>query len=64
MPNITLTKNQWARISEILGNGGLLVLGSAAIPFLLDKSDLLGAIRGLSLAIGLWYASVVSARKY
>lgn len=62
--NIVLTKNQWKKVSELTGNGGLLMFGSTVIPLLLDKSDSLGAIRGLSIAIGLWYASIVTSRKY
>lgn len=61
---IHLTKSQWARVSELSGNGGLLVLGSIVIPFLLGEPDLPGVIRGLVIALFLWYISLYTARKY
>lgn len=64
MKNIKLTKNQWERLSEILGNLGLLVLGAVVIPYFFDKADILGAIRGLYITGVLWYLSLIAARKY
>lgn len=61
---IILTKNQWERISEIFGNGGLLVFGSVVIPFFLDKVDIPKVIWGMAVSIYLWYISIKTARKY
>lgn len=61
---LTFTKNQWKRISEISGNGGILVFGSVVIPFFLDKIDLSRAIWGMFISTYLWYISLKVARKY
>lgn len=61
---IILTKNQWERFSEILGNLGIVVFGSTLIPLLFDQKELLGDIRGLYIAAVLWYVSISTARKY
>lgn len=64
MPEIILTKNQWARISEILGNFGILTFGTAVIPTILDKFNILLAILGIVITALFWYASIMAARRY
>lgn len=61
---IVLTENQWQRISELLGNLGLLTLASLVIPYITDKPNSLNVVAGLVMTTGLWYASIVTARKY
>jgi len=63
--NITLTKNQWKRISEISGNLGIVVFGATLIPILFtNDKHLLGDVRGLYITVILWYLSIWLARKY
>lgn len=64
MPKIVLTKNQWARISEILGNFGLLTIGIIVVPAILEKSSILLAILGVVMTALFWYASIATAKKY
>ena len=64
MLKITLTKNQWSRLSEILGNFGLLTIASVVIPALQGESNILLVILGVVAAILFWYASLITARKY
>ncbi len=61
---ISFTKNQWQRISELLGGGGMLALGSIAIPALFDNFNLWMITLGLVVAILLIYLSIFSARRY
>lgn len=61
---IKFTKSQWSRLSEIAGNLGLLSIASLVIPYLLDKLNFTNVILGIALAVGMWYASLVSARRY
>ena len=61
---IVLTENQWKRISELSGSGGLLMFGSTVIPLILDKSNLIGAFWGIVVSVFLWYISIQSAKKY
>lgn len=64
MIEITLTKNQWARISEILGNFGLLTVGSIVIPAFQEKSSIILVVLGIVVAGMFWYTSIISAKKY
>ena len=64
MLKIVLTKHQWQRASEILGNLGLLSLASVVIPFLLERFNLWIVIFGLVFSGITCYASIVLARKY
>ncbi|HCB23151.1 hypothetical protein A3B42_04425 [Candidatus Daviesbacteria bacterium RIFCSPLOWO2_01_FULL_38_10] len=61
---ITLTKSQWARISEILGNGGLLGFGSIVIPAVFDIFNWMMIVLGLLAGSTLIYLSILSARRY
>lgn len=63
-PNIVLTENQWKRISDLLANLGLLMLGSIVIPFFSDFENLIGALWGILITVFLWYLSVYTAKKY
>ena len=56
-------KKQYARISEILGNMGVLSFASIVIPFLLDGSSIQSVIWGVTIALVLWYYSLDFARK-
>lgn len=61
---ITLTEAQWQRISEILGNFGILTFGTAVVPAILDKFNIFLAILGIVVTVLFWYASIIAARKY
>lgn len=61
---ISLTESQWERISEILGNLGLLVLASLVLPFILGNSDASKLIWGIVVTGVFWYISIVLAMKY
>lgn len=50
-PNIVLTENQWKRISDLLANLGLLMLGSIVIPFFSDFENLIGALWGILITV-------------
>ncbi len=60
---ISLTKKQYERISEILGNLGLVSLTSIVIPYWLGNLNISLVISGLVLTFISWYTSVVFARK-
>jgi hypothetical protein len=64
MIRIKFTKNQWERVSEISGNGGLLSMGSIILPFILDKPNPFGVLMGMVITSCLWYISLQAARKY
>lgn len=64
MPRIILTENQWKRISEITSNLGLLLIGSIAIPALLDKPNPIHVALGLLAAFMCWLISLFAAKKY
>lgn len=61
---IKFTKSQWERFSEIVGNIGLVSFASIFVPYLLDKPNSLIMISGLLISAGMWYISLVFARKY
>ncbi len=48
---IKFTKSQWQRISELLGNIGILSISSVIIPALFDKQNYQDVILGLVIAI-------------
>ena len=60
---LVLTKSQWARISELLGNLGLLTIATIVLPYILDKPNSLQAVKGVAITIGFWYISLIAARK-
>lgn len=64
MLTIKLTKNQWARISEVFGNLGLVSVASIVLPSLMDKQNFLNTLLGLFSMIIFWYISLVTARGY
>lgn len=64
MLKVVLTKHQWQRFSELLGNLGLLTLASVVIPYLLNEFNLVIALFGLVISFLAWYASIVLAKKY
>ena len=64
MFKIILTKHQWQRFSEILGNLGLLTFASSVIPNLINELDLALAASGLLISFYFWYISLVAARRY
>ena len=61
---LDLSKTQWARVSDILGNLGLITLTSAVIPALLEQFNILLAILGVVITSLFWYASIIVARRY
>lgn len=63
MPKITLTKKQWERLSEILGNLGLVFFASVVLPYILEQPKLPNVISGLVLAVGCWIASILLSNK-
>ncbi len=60
---VKLTKKQWERVSEILGNLGILAFASVGFPFVLNNMSLLGIAWGLLAGIILWYYSILSAER-
>lgn len=63
MPTITLSKQQWQRLSEILGNLGLVFLASVVLPYILEEPKLLTIISGLILVAISWVGSIIVAGK-
>lgn len=61
---IVLTRNQWGRISELLGSLGIAILASTSIPALFDNFNLRVVILGLLMGSISVYLSILSARKY
>lgn len=62
---IKFSKSQWVRISEILGNMGIVFFASTGIPFLLgaDKTNIPDLISGLVLSTGCIISSVILQKK-
>lgn len=60
---ISLTKRQYARISEILGNLGLVSLASIVVPYWFSDQNIIFVISGLVMTFASWYTSIVFARK-
>ena len=61
---IKLTKSQWERVSEITSNLGVVAIIVFVIPYFSNETDQIKAISGLVIAFGLWYISIILARKY
>jgi hypothetical protein len=63
---IKLTKSQWERFSEIVGNMGLLYFGATFIPAIFDihKVEINMFIYGLILSISSIILSILLARNY
>lgn len=64
MLKIVLTKNQWERISEVLGNLGLLTIASLILPFVFENLNVAKIIWGIVLTAVFWYISIIIAKKY
>lgn len=62
--NIQLTKNQWARLSEILGNLGLAALVSLVVPSFIGQPNNVMIISGLVITSISWYTSLLLGKKY
>lgn len=58
------TKSQWERISEIISNLGIVSVVAFIIPYFSGESDIFKMISGVVLSCGLWYISLVAARRY
>lgn len=61
---IKLTKHQWERISELLSTLGVVSFVTFVAPFIFGETDIMTAIAGLVISLGIWYISIVIARKY
>lgn len=63
MPKIILTKNQWSRLADILGNLGLVFFASVVLPYILDKPETWIVIWGSILTIISWYGSMAAEKR-
>ncbi len=61
---LAFTKTQWERVSEILGNLGILTAGSIILPFILERLDPTKIVWGIVITSIFWYASIIFAKKY
>jgi hypothetical protein len=64
MIRIKLTKSQWQRVSEIFSNLGIVSMVGFVIPYFSGESDIVKLSCGIVISFGLWYISLVAARKY
>ncbi len=61
---IKFTKNQWAKLSDIASNLGILSASSVVVPAIIDKPNSQGLILGVIATLGFWYLSLFFAKKY
>lgn len=60
---LKFTKTQWFRLSEILGNLGLVFFAGVVLPYILGNKNLITIVAGLILSFTSWMSSLIIAKK-